>query len=98
VNEMLNRMTSSEFSEWIAYHELDPFGQEREDLRAGMIAAPLINCWSKKGGKKAKPKDWILKSKKLQTPQDWTFMQKIFKSVVKNYEKKEQQKKNKEKK
>lgn len=32
-------MSSKEFSRWMAYDRIDPFGPRRDDLRAGKIAA-----------------------------------------------------------
>ena len=57
VSEMLRRMSSSEFSEWKAYYGRHPWGEEREDMRAGMIAAPLLSCWSKRS---FKPSEWVM--------------------------------------
>ncbi|AET90680.1 hypothetical protein BSFA1_10950 [Burkholderia sp. SFA1] len=34
---------SAEFAEWIAYHQIEPFGTQMEDLRAGVIAAATYN-------------------------------------------------------
>jgi len=78
-------MSSSEFSEWLAYHNLEPFGAEREDLRIGMGTAPILNCLSGKKGKKAKPKDWIMISKRLEPEQDWQDMQAVFKGLAEYY-------------
>lgn len=36
-------MSSREFSEWMAYDRVDPFGPRRDDLRAGSIAAMIAN-------------------------------------------------------
>lgn len=36
-------MSSREFTEWMAYDTLDPIGQERADLRAGIIASTVAN-------------------------------------------------------
>lgn len=59
---MLNRMSSSELEEWkLIYNIFDPFGNIREDLRAGMISSPLVNMWRKKGSPRSKPSDWIMK-------------------------------------
>lgn len=35
--EMLERMSMEEFIGWMAYSEIQPFGDEREDLRAGLL-------------------------------------------------------------
>lgn len=34
---------SAEFAEWIAYYQVEPFGEERADLRAGIGAAVVAN-------------------------------------------------------
>jgi len=75
VSELGKRVTSSELSEWIAWDRIQPFGEMREDLRAGMIAAPLLNIWIPKGKKRAKASDWIMEfdsvdeEKKIQSPE-----------------------------
>ena len=53
-------MPASEFAEWKLVHDkLDPFGEERKDLRAGTVASPLINIQLAKGAERTKPSDWI---------------------------------------
>jgi hypothetical protein len=37
-------MTSREFTQWISYAALEPFGFEIENWRAGMIASAIINA------------------------------------------------------
>lgn len=44
VEELLARTTSRELSEWMAYFSLDPFGEERADLRAGIVASTIANA------------------------------------------------------
>lgn len=36
-------MSARELSEWMAYDRIDPFGEERGDLRAGILASLLAN-------------------------------------------------------
>lgn len=43
VREAQERISSHEFAEWMAYANLEPFGPEREDQRAGVVAATLAN-------------------------------------------------------
>ena len=43
VAELLSRTTSRELSEWMVYYELEPFGEERADLRAGIVASTVAN-------------------------------------------------------
>ena len=52
VQELLHRMSARELTEWMAYYSLEPFGEERGDMRAGIVASTLFNI---NRGKKAKP-------------------------------------------
>jgi len=66
----------------MAYHRIEPFGPEREDLRFGMVASPLINMLQGKRGRKTKPGDWIIISKELKEPQDWRQMKTALKAFA----------------
>ena len=46
VGELQDRMTSSEFSEWRAYYEKDPFGTLRSDYQSGQICSTIANIVS----------------------------------------------------
>jgi hypothetical protein len=37
-------ISSLEFSEWLAYYRLEPFGDERADLRSGIVASTVANA------------------------------------------------------
>ena len=52
-------MDAREFAEWMAYYELDPFGEERADLRAGIIASTFANANLGKGRKPYAPSDFM---------------------------------------
>lgn len=43
VKRAQREIDSPEFSEWMAYAEIEPFGPIREDLRAGQVAALIAN-------------------------------------------------------
>jgi hypothetical protein len=43
VGRLLAEMPSSELTEWIAYAAIEPFGEQRADLRAGIVAAATVN-------------------------------------------------------
>ena len=43
MGELLARISSRELSEWAAFAQLEPFGEEREDLRAAIVAATVAN-------------------------------------------------------
>ncbi len=44
----------------MAYYQVEPFGEERADLRAGIVASTLININRRKGTKMSKPTDFLL--------------------------------------
>jgi hypothetical protein len=58
---MLAEMTSAQLSEWMAYAQLEPWGEERADLRAGIIASTQANSMKGKKGKPFKPQDFMAK-------------------------------------
>jgi hypothetical protein len=68
VREARRRCDAPEFALWRAYFEIDPWGEERADLRAGFTSAILVNAHSKKGSRRAKPTDFLL-SKKAEESQ-----------------------------
>jgi hypothetical protein len=41
----LKNISSRELSEWQAYARLEPFGEQRADLRAGIIAAVIASAF-----------------------------------------------------
>lgn len=43
MQQMLATMGSSELSEWMAFDSLEPFGERRADLRAGIVASTVAN-------------------------------------------------------
>jgi hypothetical protein len=38
VGQLLSEITSRELTEWMAYATLEPFGEQRADLRTGLLA------------------------------------------------------------
>jgi hypothetical protein len=44
VRELTERLSSREIAEWIAYYQIEPFGEERADLRAAIIACVIANA------------------------------------------------------
>lgn len=62
--------------EWLAYYEMDPFGRDRDDLRAGIIAATVANAaHGRKRRKTYKPKDFMPKFDRR--PKSWQQMLKM---------------------
>jgi len=61
VEELLDRITALELDEWLAYYNLEPWGEERADLRAGIISSTIANCrpFRKRSSKSFKPKHFM---------------------------------------
>jgi len=55
VGELCDRMDSLEFTQWLAYAGVEPFGSPVDDLRAGTIATAAIAV----GGVAKSPGDWF---------------------------------------
>lgn len=43
VGELLARISSRELTEWMAFAQVEPFGEAREDMRAALIASTIAN-------------------------------------------------------
>lgn len=43
MEELLARISSRELAEWMAYYEIEPFGEERADVRAALVASTVAN-------------------------------------------------------
>lgn len=54
-------MSSRDISEAMAYDKLNPFGESRSDLRAGIIASVIANANKGKGAKTFTPQDFMPK-------------------------------------
>lgn len=52
VRQLDMEIGSDEYAMWIAYNRLEPWGEERADLRSGIVAATVAN---QNIGKKQKP-------------------------------------------
>lgn len=44
MRELLNRIGSDELTEWMAFYQLEPFGDYRADYRSGVIASTFANA------------------------------------------------------
>ena len=42
--ELLSRVSSAELTEWMAFYQLEPWGSEIDDLRAGIVASTIANA------------------------------------------------------
>lgn len=55
---------SAEFAEWIAYDRMDPYGPERLDLHAGIVASTIASVNAGKG-QTFRPSDFMPNFNKL---------------------------------
>jgi hypothetical protein len=50
---LLNELSAAQFAEWIAYYNLEPWGPQQEDFRAGQICASIANYAGKARNEKS---------------------------------------------
>ncbi len=61
VRELLSRVGSDELTEWMALYRVEPWGERRSDLQAGVVAATVANCNRAKAGDRTfGPEDFAL--------------------------------------
>ena len=70
VAELQLRMSSHEFAEWRAYAQIEPFGQDRSDLGAAIVAATIANVNRAENQPPFSPKDF-LPDFEPREPQTW---------------------------
>ncbi len=54
VGELQQRMGAAEFASWLAFYQMEPFGELRADMRAAMLASLTANA-HRNTKKRAKP-------------------------------------------
>ncbi len=59
VRELLANVGSDELTEWMAFYQLEPFGDFRADFRSGMVAATFANAHRAKDAKPFTPEDFM---------------------------------------
>lgn len=57
--ELQERMSSREFTEWMAFYQVEPFGRQAEDLGVGIISATIANANKGKRGKTYTAQDFM---------------------------------------
>lgn len=76
---MLREISIHEFREWRAYYDLEPFGEERQDLRIGSIVSTLVNIYRKKGKPAVSIRDGTIKvgEQVAKKPRPWQQLKNI---------------------
>lgn len=60
MDDLQRRVSSKHFTELLAYEEIQPHGERRSDLRAGIIASTIANASRSKHSQPFAPKDFIV--------------------------------------
>ena len=68
---LLGEISSRQFAEWMSWYANEPFGEQRADLRAAIVAAVMSNRWRGKSERPLKPLDFMpFLKKRQQTPEE----------------------------
>lgn len=69
---MLQQMTSRQFSEWMAYYQIEPFGPHLDNWRTGQQCSVVANCNRDTKTKKDPyvPSDFMPGKKKVESLAD----------------------------
>jgi len=59
VDWLLDNISSVRLTEWMAYYQLEPFGQDRDAINTGIIASTMANIHRSKGQKTYTPTDFV---------------------------------------
>lgn len=59
VRELLARFGADELTEWLAFYQIEPFGDYRADVRSGVVAATFANANRGKDAKPFTPEDFM---------------------------------------
>jgi len=81
VQDLLVRISSSELTEWMAYYQMEPFGEERADLRSAIVASVTANAASKR---RFKPADFMPRFDRPK-PQSEGSMRQMFQAAAKAF-------------
>lgn len=81
VRQLLVSMDAKELAEWMAYDRLEPFGEQRADLRSAMVCTIMANAWSGKG-KRLKVDDFMPKFERQQKKQGWQHMKAVCEALA----------------
>ncbi len=85
-------MSWKDLNLWLLYSEIEPWGEERGDLRAGIVASTIANVHRdrKKQGRAFKPSDFMPKfdeeaksqRKPLTSIEEWNRVKSTAKSIA----------------
>ena len=59
MRELEDRLGADELLEWMAFFELEPWGEERLEIMLAQICSLLANQWRGKGQRAARPQEFL---------------------------------------
>lgn len=65
-DHLMRELTIEQYEEWKAYYMIEPFGNEADYYRTGILAAATLNPHLKRGRKPFKPTDFMPDIDKLR--------------------------------
>ncbi len=75
----MREVDAREFALWVAEYRIAPFGDMREDLRAGVVGSVIANVNRRKGSPPFKPGDFVLKfGRERKSPEQLEREAKVF--------------------
>jgi hypothetical protein len=79
---MLENMPSTLFLEWLHIYRSDPWGEEFDDYRFGVVASLIANQWRGKGDRAKQPGDFFNRLKLKRRKQTVEEMSLILRSLA----------------
>jgi hypothetical protein len=70
VRRLLGELDSRELTAWMAYEMVEPFGERRANLHAGIVAATVANVNRDKHARAYQPTDFMLEFGRERKPVD----------------------------
>ena len=73
VKQLMQELGPAEIQGWLEYYRLEPFGQARGDMQAGIVASMVATVANSLGGGKGKlpePSDFMLEFKRKAETSD----------------------------
>lgn len=59
MGQLLSEIDSAELTEWLAFDQIEPFGDPREDLRMGLVCSTVANHSFSPPKKPTRPSDYM---------------------------------------
>ena len=70
-DQLMSQLTSRQYTEWLQYYKCEPWGDQRADLRAGIISAAQWERHRTRGEEPKTPADFMpFTQQKKQSPDE----------------------------